>query len=120
MGWWGQHSMGAMGLVYEAHRAINLAELGIGAPTALTDALLEFYGRADLAELNQWLTRRHDRATQAQRLAAAHVVPAVATAGDAVAQGIVDEQGRRTFGVAARALERGALSARPLLAVSRP
>jgi N-acetylglucosamine kinase-like BadF-type ATPase len=95
MGWWGQHALGALGLVGDALRAVNLAELGIGPPTALTDTLLAFYKRADLAELNQWLTRRHNKATQAQRLAAAHLVPAVAAAGDEVAGQIVDEQGRR-------------------------
>jgi N-acetylglucosamine kinase-like BadF-type ATPase len=95
MGWWGQHALGALGLVGDALRAVNLAELGIGPPTALTAALLGFYGRTDLAELNQWLTRRHEKATQAQRLAAAHIVPAIAADGDEVARRIVDEQGRR-------------------------
>jgi N-acetylglucosamine kinase-like BadF-type ATPase len=95
MGWWGQHAMGALGLVTEAIRAVYLAELGLAPPTALAGELLAFYGRSDLAELCEWLTRRHDRATQAERLSGARTVTAVAGQGDPVAREIVDEQGRR-------------------------
>lgn len=119
MGWWGQHSMGSMGLVEEALRAVNLAELGVAPPTALTAALLEFYGRADLGQLNEWLTRRRDRATQPQRLAAARTVIAVAQGGDPVAGGIVDEQGRRLATYAEVAARRVGLRAqdRPIAVV---
>jgi N-acetylglucosamine kinase-like BadF-type ATPase len=95
MSWWGQHAMGAQGLVNEAFRAVFLAELGIAPPTALTERLLEFYGKRDLAELNEWLTRRHDRASYQQRTSAARTVVATAGDGDPVAQDIIDEQGRR-------------------------
>jgi N-acetylglucosamine kinase-like BadF-type ATPase len=95
MSWWGQHAMGAMGLVNEALRAVFLADLGVAPPTALTKELLAFYGRDDLARLNEWFTRRHKPATQPERLAAARTVTAVAAQGDEVALAIVDEQGRR-------------------------
>jgi N-acetylglucosamine kinase-like BadF-type ATPase len=74
---------------------VFLADLGLAPPTALTKELLAAYGRDDLAELNEWFTRRHDRATQPERVAAARTVTAVAAQGDEVARAIVDEQGRR-------------------------
>jgi N-acetylglucosamine kinase-like BadF-type ATPase len=95
MGWWGQHAMGALGLMTEALRAVYLAELDAGPPTRLAPALLEFYGLPSVAELNHWFNRREGRATQADRTRAARVVTATATAGDPVAREIVDEQGRR-------------------------
>lgn len=113
MGWWGQHPMGALGLVSEALRAVYLADLGLGPPTALTERVLAHYRRASLAELCEWFTRRHDRASSAAQAGAAPVVTAAAVDGDPVAAEIVDEQGRRLalYGeVAARRvglLERG-------------
>jgi len=95
MGWWGQHAMGAMGLVSEALKAVYLASLGAAPETALGPALLDFYGLPDLAELNRWFTRRRNPAGAAERWRAARVVTAVARSGDPVAAGIVDEQGRR-------------------------
>lgn len=105
LGFWAQHELGAHGLVGEALRALTLAELGLAPATALTPALLAHYGQPDVATLREWLTRRHGRATQEQRLAAARTVAGVAADGDAVAAAIVDEQGRRLAayaGVAAR------------------
>jgi N-acetylglucosamine kinase-like BadF-type ATPase len=113
MGWWGQHAMGALGLITEALRAVYLAELGIAAPTALTKELLAFYGRDDLAGLNEWFTRRHDPATYAQRVSAARTVTAVAAQGDEVARGIVDEQGRRLALYAEVAARKVGLTDRP-------
>lgn len=95
MGWWGQHPMGGLGLVTEALRAVYLADLGLAPPTALTGRLLAHYGRDNLAELCEWFTRRHDRASHAERVSAAPVVTAAAAEGDPVASDIVDEQGRR-------------------------
>lgn len=105
MGWWGQHAMGAIGLANEALRAVFLAELDLAPPTALTQALLDFYGKPSAAELNHWLTRREGGAEHRDRTRCARVVTATAQAGDPVAMGIVREQGRRlaTYaGVAAR------------------
>jgi N-acetylglucosamine kinase-like BadF-type ATPase len=95
MGWWGQHAMGAIGLVNEALKAAFLAHLGAAPPTALGRALVGFYGVPDLAELNRWFTRRHDPAPASERPRAARIVTDAARAGDQVARRIVDEQGRR-------------------------
>jgi N-acetylglucosamine kinase-like BadF-type ATPase len=95
MGWWGQHAMGAVGLMNEALKAVCLAELGIGPATVLGSALLEHYQQPSVAELNHWFTRRRNPASQADRTGAARVVTAVAGQGDPVAREIVDEQGRR-------------------------
>ena len=95
MSWWGQHAMGADGLVSEAIKAVSLAELGVAPPTALGPELLAFYGKSSVAEVLEWFTRRHQPATRAEQLSAARTVTAVAGQGDAVAQEIVDEQGRR-------------------------
>lgn len=95
MGWWGQHAMGALGLMNEALKAVYLVELGIGPATALGPALLEFYQLPNVVELNHWFTRRRQPASHADRTGAARVVTAVAGQGDVVAKDIVDEQGRR-------------------------
>jgi N-acetylglucosamine kinase-like BadF-type ATPase len=95
MGWWGQHAMGALGLMNEALKAVYLAELGIGPATALGPALLEHYQLPSVVELNHWFTRRREPASHADRTRAARVVTAVAAQGDSVARDIVDEQGRR-------------------------
>jgi N-acetylglucosamine kinase-like BadF-type ATPase len=105
MGWWGQHAMGAFGLVSESLKAVYLAHLGAAPPTALGPALLHFYGLADVAELNHRFTRRRNPAGQADKVRAARVVTETAKAGDPVAVGIVTEQGRRLAfyaGIAAR------------------
>lgn len=95
MGWWGQHAMGATGLVKEALKAVYLAELGAAPQTALGPALLEFYRLPSVTELNRWFTRREDPAGPADRTRAARVVAAAARSGDPVASAIVTEQGCR-------------------------
>ncbi|HEY0539085.1 MAG TPA: BadF/BadG/BcrA/BcrD ATPase family protein [Actinoallomurus sp.] len=94
MSWWGQHPMGAIGLANEAIKAVLLAELGLGPETALTGALLEFYGRPTAEALNHWFTRREGGGTYRDRTRSARVVTATASAGDAVAASIVRAQGR--------------------------
>ena len=96
MSWWGQHAMGAFGLVTEALKAAFLAEIDAAPATALGPALLDFYGLPDLTELNRWFTRRRNPADPgAERPRAARVVTEAARQGDPVAIGIVREQGRR-------------------------
>ncbi len=95
MGWWGQHAMGAIGLVSESFKAVFLAHLGAAPETALGPALLDFYGLADLTELNRWFTRRRNPAGTADMARAARVVTDAARRGDPVAVDIVNEQGRR-------------------------
>ena len=95
MGWWGQHAMGAIGLVSEAFKAVYLAHLGAAPETALAPALLEFYRVADLMDLNRLFTRRGHTAGIGERAKAARVVTRTAQGGDPVAAQIVDEQGRR-------------------------
>lgn len=105
MSWWSQHSMGALGLVDAAFRAVFLAELDAAPATGLTAALLEFFAQPSVNELNHWLTRREGRATSRDRTSAARVVTSLAAEGDAVAVQIVREQGRRLAlyaGIAAR------------------
>jgi N-acetylglucosamine kinase-like BadF-type ATPase len=94
MSWWGQHPMGAIGLANEAIKAVLLAELGLGPETALTGALLEFYGRPTAEALNHWFTRREGGGTYRDRTRSARVITAAASAGDAVAASIVRAQGR--------------------------
>jgi N-acetylglucosamine kinase-like BadF-type ATPase len=94
MGWWGQHPMGAIGLVSEALKAVYLAALDAAPDTALGPALLDFYGLPDVTELNKWFTRRTNPARHAERSRAARVVTSVARDGDRVAGEIVAEQGR--------------------------
>jgi N-acetylglucosamine kinase-like BadF-type ATPase len=95
MGWWGQHAMGAIGLVSEALKAVYLAELGAAPETALAGGLVDFYGVSCVAELNRWFTRRRNRASAAELPRAAPVVTRIARQGDPVASEIVTEQGRR-------------------------
>jgi N-acetylglucosamine kinase-like BadF-type ATPase len=95
MGWWGQHAMGALGLVSESFKAVYLAHLGAAPQTALGPALVHFYGAADLAELNRLFTRRGHKAGTADMARAARVVTETAKQGDPVAADIVNEQGRR-------------------------
>jgi N-acetylglucosamine kinase-like BadF-type ATPase len=95
MGFWGQHAMGALGLMDEALKAVYLAELGAGPATALEAALLDYYRLPSVVELNHLFTRRHHRASHVDRMRGARVVTGVAAQGDSVARDIVDEQGRR-------------------------
>lgn len=95
MSWWGQHAMGALGLVSEAVKAVCLAELGAARPTALGTALPDFYGLSSVAELNRWCTRRKNKAGPADLRRAAPVVTRLAREGDPVAGDIISEQGRR-------------------------
>lgn len=105
LGMWSQDAMGAMGLAHEAVRAVALAELGDGPATRLTQDLPAFHGLDSVRDLVHWLTRRVGAPGFAERVRCAPVVTAAADAGDAVAQAIVREQGRRFAryaGVAAR------------------
>jgi N-acetylglucosamine kinase-like BadF-type ATPase len=109
MGWWGQHPMGAIGLANEAIKAVILAELGLGPPTALTGALLEFYGMPTVAALNHWFTRREGGGTHMDRTRSARVVTATAASGDPVAAAIVRAQGRALATYAGTAARRTGL-----------
>lgn len=105
MCWWGQHAMGAIGLVSEALKAVYLAALDAAPATELGPALLSFYDQPDVTALNKRFTRRVNPAGDAERRRAARVVTDTARKGDVVAQQIVAEQGRRLAfyaGIAAR------------------
>ncbi len=61
LSWWMQHPLGAAGLVSEAMRAVFLAELGLGAPTKLTDVLPRLFGASSPDALLEATTKRgHD------------------------------------------------------------
>lgn len=105
LGMWGQHAMGAMGLVQEAVKSVTLADLGEAPSTRLTQDLPAFYRLDSVADLVHWLTRRVGRPGLAEFARCAPVVTAAAAAGDPVAEALVREQGRRFAryaGVAAR------------------
>jgi N-acetylglucosamine kinase-like BadF-type ATPase len=105
LGMWSQHSMGAMGLVHEAVRAIVLADLGEAPPTRLTQDLPAAYGLGSVRDLVHWCTRRVGGPGMAEFSRSAPVVTAAAADGDPVAAELVREQGRRFAryaGVAAR------------------
>jgi N-acetylglucosamine kinase-like BadF-type ATPase len=105
MCWWGQHAMGATGLVSEALRAVYLAALDAAPTTELGPALLSFYDLPDVTALNKQFTRRVNPAGDSERRRASRVVTDTARKGDVVAQQIVAEQGRRLAfyaGIAAR------------------
>ncbi|WP_190812772.1 hypothetical protein [Saccharopolyspora pogona] len=75
--------------------SFSSASRGPDGRLCLTPALLEFYGRTDVAELNRSVTSRTSTIAPSDRPRVARTVLAVAAAGDAVAQAIVTEQGRR-------------------------
>jgi N-acetylglucosamine kinase-like BadF-type ATPase len=88
--WWGQHYLGGAGLGDDALRAVFLAELGMGAPSKLTAALLQVYGAADAENLLHLFTRRENPFGHRERSRAARAVLQVAELGDAAASQILD------------------------------
>lgn len=88
--WWGQHFLGGAGLGDDALRAVFLAELGMGAPSLLTSAVLEVYGAGDVESLLKMFTRREDPLGHRDRSLAASAVLRAAEDGDAEASKILD------------------------------
>jgi N-acetylglucosamine kinase-like BadF-type ATPase len=88
--WWVQHYLGGAGLGDDALRVVFLAELGMGAPTMLTAALLQVYGTADVESLLKLFTRRENPLGHRDRSHAACAVLQVAEQGDAAAGQILD------------------------------
>lgn len=88
--WWGQHYLGGAGLGDDALRAVFLAELSLGAPTALTAALLRVYEVTAVDDLLNKFTRRENPLGHRDRSLAAPAVLQVAEDGDAVAGQILD------------------------------
>jgi N-acetylglucosamine kinase-like BadF-type ATPase len=87
--WWFQHYLGAAGLGSDAVKAVMLAELGLGRPTSLTGALLDFFAASTTEDLLHSFTRRVDALDHHDKGRAARVVLASAAAGDPVAEAIV-------------------------------
>jgi N-acetylglucosamine kinase-like BadF-type ATPase len=104
--WWFQHYLGAAGLGHEAVRAVMLAQLGMGAPTVLTGNLCEFYGVQTAEELLYSFTKREGSLGHADKARAARTVLAAASAGDAVALGLVRAQAEQLAKYAAVTAER--------------
>jgi N-acetylglucosamine kinase-like BadF-type ATPase len=88
--WWGQHYLGGAGLGDDALRAVFLAELGLGAPSTLTAALMQVYGATDVADLLKLFTRRENPLGDRGRSRAARAVLEAAECGDAAASQILD------------------------------
>jgi N-acetylglucosamine kinase-like BadF-type ATPase len=104
--WWFQHYLGAAGLGHEAVRAVMLAQLGMGAPTVLSGNLCEFYGVRTAEELLYSFTKREGSLGHADKARAARIVLAAASAGDAVALGLVRAQAEQLAKYAAVTAER--------------
>jgi N-acetylglucosamine kinase-like BadF-type ATPase len=92
--WWGQHFLGGTGLGRDALRTVFLAELGMGAPSLLTAALLQVYGVKDVENLLKLFTRRENRLGHLDRSRAGYAVLEVAERGDAAAGEILDRHAR--------------------------
>ena len=95
LGFWPER-MGGSAMGQDALRAIQRSELELAAPTGMCEPVLAAYGASSAMDLLHRLTAR-DRVpqneTQLARLAP--IVLDAASAGDAAASAIVDEQGRR-------------------------
>lgn len=94
MSFWIQDWLGAVGLGSAALRAVVRADLGIGAPTDLSDALLRNYGEPDVAGLLRSFTRREGARSSWEKATASRLVLELAARGDAVALAIVRDQAR--------------------------
>jgi N-acetylglucosamine kinase-like BadF-type ATPase len=88
--WWCQDYLGGAGLGNDALRAVFLAELGLGAPTSLTAALVQVYGAADVESLLKQFTRRENPLGHLDRSRAACAVLQAGEDGDIAAQQILD------------------------------
>jgi N-acetylglucosamine kinase-like BadF-type ATPase len=99
-GWWVFDNLGGWGLAEEAIRAVCLAWMGLGDPTALTGRLLGLFDVADPYELRHALTRRFRERPPHEELRATRTVLEVAGAGDPVALRLVEDQARAFAGYA--------------------
>jgi N-acetylglucosamine kinase-like BadF-type ATPase len=109
--WWFQHYLGAAGLGSDAVRAVMLSELGLGESTALTDALVGFYGCSSVEDLLHAFTRREGALGHHDKGRAARLILATAAAGDAVAESIVASHAGRIADYVVVSAERVGLAA---------
>ena len=91
-GMWVFDEMGGHSLAETGVAAVCRAWMGLAPPTALTDALLEFFGEPDVRSLRHSLTRRFGARPRQDLVRAARVVLRVADQGDPVALAIVARQ----------------------------
>jgi N-acetylglucosamine kinase-like BadF-type ATPase len=92
MGFWCQHPLAAYGLGLAALRAIYLAEVGLGEPTALRQVVLDHYRQGSVEALLHARTRRGShQAGLGDTGDMAPLVVQAAAAGDQVAGAIVDQ-----------------------------
>ena len=91
MSWW-QEGGGGRSLGYSGLRAVYRAELGIDAPTALTEPILAFCGKSSVEGLLHLFTRREEPALKMVP-SLARIILDVAKEGDAVAREIVRADG---------------------------
>jgi N-acetylglucosamine kinase-like BadF-type ATPase len=109
--WWGLHT-GGWAIGSAALDAVYRAELGVGPETALTRAALEVFEASTVEQILHSFTRRGGRRPfEASTLASA--VLREAAHGDAVARGIVLEQGAALGSIASAAASIVGLSDRP-------
>lgn len=88
--WWCQEYLGGAGLGADALRAVFLAELELGPPTALTAALVRVYGAEDVESLLKLFTRRESPLGHQDRSRAACAVLTAGANGDAAAMQVLD------------------------------
>lgn len=110
--WWIQHSLGGHGLGDAAFRAVVDAEIGLGPPTTLRAELLDLFGYPDVQAMLHAFTRRGGVRSSRELPAAARSVLRAASAGDAVAVGIVETATHTFAGLARVAAERTGLAGR--------
>jgi N-acetylglucosamine kinase-like BadF-type ATPase len=109
--WWGPHT-GGTAIGEAALDAVYRAELGTGPQTALTADALDVFGAATVEQILHSFRRREARhPTEASVFAPA--VLGEAARGDAVARGIVLEQGRLLGEIGAAAARIVGLAGRP-------
>jgi N-acetylglucosamine kinase-like BadF-type ATPase len=111
-----QETQGSSQLGYKTLRAVYRAELGLGPATSLTGRVLAFFELASVEQVLHRMTARQRRpAIPIERLARALLDEA--QAGDAVAQGIVQEHGASLGDYAAVAARRVAIEPLPFTLV---
>jgi N-acetylglucosamine kinase-like BadF-type ATPase len=94
LGFWCQQPLGGVGLAELGLRAVYLAELGLGEPTALRPALLEWAGLDDVEAMLHSFTGREARGGWGRAASAARIVLACAQGGDEVSAALVSDQAR--------------------------
>jgi len=109
MAFWCQHPLGAVGLGETALRAVYLAEIGMGEPTTLREALLDWFGFGEVEELLHHFTHRGAQRSWRRAATAARSVLACAADRDPVSLALVADQADQLLAYARAMGERAGL-----------